>query len=137
MGLILDSSVVIAAERRGDSVPQLLRQVAAIVGDQYAVLSSVGLTELAHAVYRAQTPVARERRENFLGQLLLDMEVVPYTKDTALLAGRLDGEQRARGVTIPSVDLMIGATALEHGYSVATINLRHFQLIPGLNVVSL
>ena len=43
--------------------------------------------------------------------LRLDMEVVPYTKDTALLAGRLDGEQRARGVTIPSVDLMIGATA--------------------------
>ena len=137
MGLILDSSIVIAAERRGDSVPQLLRQVAASVGDQYAVLSSVGLTELAHAVYRAQTAIVRERRENFLGQLLLDMEVVPYTKDTALLAGRLDGEQRARGMTIPSVDLMIGATALEHGYSVATINLRHFQLIPGLKVVSL
>ena len=137
MGLILDSSIIIAAERRGDSVPQLLRQIAASVGDQYAVLSSVGLTELAHAVYRAQTPVVRERRENFLGQLLLDMEVVPYTKDTALLAGRLDGEQRARGVTIPSVDLMIGATALEYGYSVATANLRHFQLIPGLNVISI
>ncbi len=75
MGLILDSSIVIAAERRGDSVPQLLRQVAANVGDQHAVLSSVGLTELAHAVYRAQTAIARERRENFLGQLLLDMEV--------------------------------------------------------------
>ncbi|MHB1959746.1 MAG: PIN domain-containing protein [Acidobacteriaceae bacterium] len=137
MGLILDSSIVIAAERRGDSVPRLLSQVAASAGNQHAVLSSVGLTELAHAVYRAQTPVARERRENFLGQLLLDMEVVPYTKDTALLAGRLDGEQRACGVTIPSVDLMIGATALEYGYSLVTVNLRHFQLIPGLNVVSL
>ena len=65
------------------------------------------------------------------------MEVVPYTKDTALLAGRLDGEQRARGVTIPSVDLMIGATALEYGYSLVTVNLRHFQLIPGLNVISI
>ena len=64
-------------------------------------------------MYRAQTPVARERRENFLGQLLLDMEVVPCTKDAALLAGRLDGKQRARDVTIPSVNLMIGATALE------------------------
>ena len=88
-------------------------------------------------MYRAQAPVARERRENFLGQLLLDMEVVPYTKDTALLAGRLEGEQRVRGVTIPSVDLMIGATALEHGYSLVTVNLRHFQLIPGLNVISI
>jgi predicted nucleic acid-binding protein len=137
MGLILDSSIVIAAERRGDSVPQLLRQVAAVVGDERVALSSVGLTELVHAVYRAHIPLVRGRRELFLKQLLLDLEVVPYTKDTALLAGRLDGEQRARGVTIPSVDLLIGVTALEHGYSLATINLRHFRLIPGLNVVSL
>lgn len=137
MGLILDSSIVIAAERRGDSVPQLLRQIAAIVGDERVALSSVGLTELAHAVYRAQTSLVRERRENFLKQLLLDMEVVPYSKNTALLAGRLDGEQRARGVTIPSMDLLIGVTALEHDYSLATVNLRHFRLIPGLNVVSI
>lgn len=49
MGLILDSSVVIAAERRGDNVTQLLKRVVAATGDQRAVLSSVGLTELAHA----------------------------------------------------------------------------------------
>ena len=80
MGLILDSSIVIAAERRGDSVPRLLSQVAASAGNQHAVLSSVGLTELAHAVYRAQTPVARERRENFLGQLLLDWRLFHIPK---------------------------------------------------------
>jgi predicted nucleic acid-binding protein len=137
MGLILDSSIVIAAERRGDNVPQLLRQISSIVGDERVALSSVGLTELVHSIYRAHTSAAREQRQNFLGQLLLDMEVVPYTKETALLAGRLDGEQRARGVTIPSVDLLIGATALEHGYSLATINLRHFKLVPGLNIISL
>jgi predicted nucleic acid-binding protein len=104
MGLILDSSVVIAAERRGENVPQLLRQIASVVGNERVALSSVGLTELVHSIYRAQTSAAREQRQNFLGQLLLDMEVVPYTKETALLAGRLDGEQRARGVTIPLVD---------------------------------
>ena len=54
-----------------------------------------------------------------------------------MLAGRLDGEQRSRGVTIPSVDLLIGATALEHGYSVATVNVRHLQLIPGLEILQL
>ena len=97
----------------------------------------MSLTELAHGVYRAQTSFVRERRENFLKQLLIDMEVVPYTKGTALLAGRMDGEQRAHGVTIPSMDLLIGVTALEHDYSLATVNLRHFQLIPGLNVISL
>ncbi len=77
------------------------------------------------------------RRESFIEDLLTDLEVVPYTRATALLAGKLDGEQRAQGVTIPSMDLLIGATALEYGYSVATTNVRHFQLIPGLELVTL
>ena len=137
MGLILDSSIVIAAERRSDTVAQLLRQVSSTVGNQRAALSAVGLTELVHATWRAQTPVLRQRRERFIEDLLADMEVVPYTKATAMLAGRINGEQSSQGVIIPFVDLLIGASALEHGYSVATVNLRHFRLIPGLTVVSL
>jgi predicted nucleic acid-binding protein len=35
------------------------------------------------------------------------------------------------------MDLLIGATAVEIGYSVVTANVRHFKLIPGLNVISL
>ena len=33
-------------------------------------------------------------------------------------------------------DLIIGATALHLGFDVVTRNLRHFQAIPGLNVLS-
>ena len=44
MGLILDSSVVITAERRGYTVEQLIEQVIAAIGDQEAALSSIGLT---------------------------------------------------------------------------------------------
>lgn len=137
MGLILDSSIVIDTERRGDTVSQLLHRVASATGDQNAALSSIGLTELVHAVFRAKTPSVRLRHELFIQDLLTDLEVVPYTRSTAMLAGRIDGEQRALGVTIPTTGLFIGATALELGYSVVTSNLRHFQLIPGLNVVTL
>src|SRR6267378_510604 len=137
MGLILDSSVVIAAERRGDNVAQMLKQIIAATGDQRAVLSSVGLTELVHGIYRAQTAEARSRRDSFIRELLNDVEVYPYTKETALLAGKIDGEQRARGVTIPFGDLLIGATAVEVGYSMLTVNVRHFRLIPDLTIVQL
>jgi tRNA(fMet)-specific endonuclease VapC len=137
MGLILDSSVVIAAERRGNTPLQLLGQIASVVGNQQVAISSVALTEIVHAIYRAQTSEVRMRRESFIQDLLADIAVVSYTKSTAFLAGKLDGERRALGVTIPSMDLLIGATAIEIGYSVATLNLRHFQLIPGLNVISL
>jgi tRNA(fMet)-specific endonuclease VapC len=137
MGLILDSSIIVAAERRGDTTNQLLRNISSVAGDQEIAISTVGLTEIVHAIYRAPSPSVRSRREAFIGDLLAFLDVVPYTRSTAFLAGRIDGEQRDLGITIPSMDLLIGVTALEIGYSVVTANLRHFNLIPGLNVIAL
>lgn len=65
MGLILDSSVVIAAERRDDTVEQLIEKIVKATGDPEAALSAIGLTELIHGIYRAQTPEIRLRRESF------------------------------------------------------------------------
>ena len=134
MGLILDSSVVIAAERRGDTVEKLIEQVVAVAGDQDAALTSIGLTELIHGIYRAPTSELQQRRQVFMEELLRDFTVYPYTKETALLAGRIDGEQQAQGVTIPFGDLLIGATALSLGFPILTVNVRHFRLIPNLTV---
>jgi predicted nucleic acid-binding protein len=134
MGLILDSSVVIAAQRRGETVERLIEHIALATGDQEAALSAVGLTELVHGIFRAPTAEIRRRRESFLNELLADLTVYPYTKETALLAGKLDGEQQSRGVVIPFPDLLIGATALSLNFSVLTANVRHFGLIPGLSV---
>lgn len=81
--------LVIAAERRGDNVTQMLKQIVAATGDQRAVLSSVGLAELVHGIYRVQTAQARSRRDSFIRELLNDLEVYAYTKrDSA--AGRQD-----------------------------------------------
>jgi len=135
MGLIVDSSVVIGAERRGETVVRLIERVVNTTGDQESALSAVGLTELVHGLHRANTPTLRLRRQAFLDELLADLTVHPYTKEMALLAGRLDAEQRIRGVVIPYPDLLIGATALSLGFSVLTANVRHFRQVPGLSVV--
>ena len=137
MGLILDSSVVIAAERRGDTVEKLIEYVVSVAGDQDAALTSVGLTELIHGIYRAPTSELQQRRQAFMEELLRDFTVYPYTKETALLAGRIDGEQQSQGVTISFGDLLIGATALSLGFSILTVNARHFRLIPKLTVVAI
>ena len=137
MGLILDSSVIIDAERRGETVERLVERIILATGDQDAALSAVGLTEIVHGIYRASAPAIRSRRESFLKELLADLTVYPYTKETAMLAGKLDGEQQSRGVVIPFADLLIGATAVTLGYSVLTVNTRHFEQIPSLTVVKL
>jgi predicted nucleic acid-binding protein len=69
--------------------------------------------------------------------LLRVVTVYPYTKTTAMLAGRLNGEQQSQGVTIPFADQLIGSTALSLSFSLLTVNLRHFKLIPGLDVIAL
>lgn len=133
MGLILDSSVIIGAERNGETVERLIERVLTAAGDQEAALSAIGLTELIHGVYRANTSAIRIRRQSFLDELLTDLTV----KEVAMLAGKIDGEQQNNGVVIPLGDLLIGATALSLGFSVCTTNLRHFRQIPGLVVIQL
>ncbi len=137
MGLILDSSIIVAAERRKDTANQLLRHITLLAGNQEVAISAVGLTEIVHAIYRAPSIPRRLHHEAFVQDLLAFVEVLPLTRSTAWLAGRIDAEQRSVGVTIPSMDLLIGATALEIGYAVVTANIRHFQLIPGLKIVTL
>ncbi|MBI1872381.1 MAG: PIN domain-containing protein, partial [Acidobacteria bacterium] len=93
--------------------------------------------ELIHGIYRADTLERRARREAFVEELLTALTVYPFTIDAARLAGKLDAEQQSRGVVVPVADLLIGATALSLGFSVLTVNPRHFRQLPGLSVVQL
>jgi predicted nucleic acid-binding protein len=136
LGVILDSSVVIEAERRHLNVAQFLKQIVQRIGETEAALCAITVAELAHGIYRADTPERRERRRAFLDELKAAVPVYPITDGTAELVGRIGAESAAAGVTIPFDDLLIGASALERGYAVATRNRRHFQKIPGLNLIS-
>ena len=137
MGLILDSSVLIAGERRGETVKQVIDRVRTARGDEESALSAVSIIELTHGIYRAKTDADRQRRRAFVEELCRDMIVHPLTLAIAQLAGRSEGEQAAKGISIAVEDLVIGATALHLGFDVATLNVRHFQHIPGLAVVSI
>jgi tRNA(fMet)-specific endonuclease VapC len=134
MGLILDSSVLIAAERQGKNARQVLSAIAQGIGQTEVGISVLTLIELAHGAARADSLERKSKREKFIEELLIAMPVYPVTATIALRAGQLDGQNQARGVKVPLADLLIGVTALELGYGIATANLRHFQHIPGLSV---
>jgi len=137
MGVILDSSILIAGERRRDSVWEVLERVEVVCGKTAAALSTVTAVELTHGIYRAKTDFDRKQRETFVEELFQTVAVHPLTLEVARLAGRIHGEQMGRGMAIDFPDLIIGATALYLGFDVATLNVKHFQAIPGLNVVAL
>jgi len=137
MGLILDSSILIAGERSGESVREILMRVQATQGEIESSLSAVTIVELTHGIYRAKSNADRERRRVFTEELCRDIPVFPVTLEIAQLAGRIEGEQAARGVNISFEDLLIGTTALHLGYAVATLNVRDFRRIPDLSVIQL
>lgn len=135
MGIVLDTSVLIAGERQGEGVQAIIQRVLTTHGEQDAALSVVTLVELTHGIYRARTDADRERRRAFTQELRRDVAVIPVTAEIAELAGRIEGEQAACGISIAFEDLLIGATALHMNYAVVTLNVRHFQMIPSLSVV--
>jgi predicted nucleic acid-binding protein len=137
MGLILDSSILITGERRGETVKQVIQRVRAAHGDIESALSTISIIELTHGIYRAKADADRVRRKAFADELARDMIVHPVSLEIAQLAGRIEGEQASRGISIAVEDLIIGATALHLGFDVATLNVKHFQAIPGLKIVTL
>lgn len=137
MGLILDTGILIASERRGESIEDILRQARAAHGEVDIALSAVSVIELTHGIYRAKTEAQRERRRVFAEGAFQDLIVHPVSLEIAQLAGRIEGEQAAQGIAIPIEDLIIGSTALHLTFDVVTLNANHFKLIPGLNVVTL
>jgi len=65
MGVILDSSVLIAGERRRESVREILKRVQAAQGEVESALSVVTIVELTHGIYRARSDADRDRRRAF------------------------------------------------------------------------
>jgi tRNA(fMet)-specific endonuclease VapC len=135
LGLVLDSSLLIAAERRHLTPAQSMETVQKRVGEVPIVLCSLTIAELGHGIYRAHTLETRHRRRAFLDELKATVPIHPLTASTAEIVARVGGEQAAQGVNLPLGDLLIGACALELGYAVGTSNVRDFRRIPGLRIV--
>jgi tRNA(fMet)-specific endonuclease VapC len=136
VALIVDTSILIESERRNEGVEDILARIRAAHGEIDVAISSVTVVELTHGIYRARTDADRVRRQAFAEGVFQTLVVHPVTFEIAQLAGRIEAEQAAQGISIEFEDLIIGCTALHLGFGVATRNVRHFHHIPGLKVVT-
>ena len=137
MGLILDSDYIIAGERRGLSVLQILEQVEEAFGRIEVGISVITVAELTHGAYRAKELTRQQRRLAFVDRVSKDIPVYPVTLEIARRVGRLEGELANRGFTMAFEDLAVGVTALQLGYEIATMNRKHYELIPNLTIVAI
>lgn len=130
MAILIDADVLIAGERgRFDLFAWLDRQ-----GEEQFLLAAITVAELWHGVERAN-PAHRLKREQFVERIVATFDVVPYTEGTARVHARLWARLEMNGVITWAHDLLLAATALERGDSVATFNARHFASVPGLQII--
>jgi len=130
VGLILDSSVLIAAERGEFDLEALLRDF-----DPFgppAGISTIAAGELLEGVERADSPERKEKRRIFVERVLARFQIHPFALEDARIHAALKAQLFAIGRIIGAHDLLIAATCLRLDCPLATLNREEFARVPGL-----
>ena len=130
MSFLLDSDTLIDALHGRTAVTTWMTEHAA---DGLAT-SIISVAELYDGAYRSADPA---RHLTSVRRLIRDLVVLTLADPIADQFARLRADLRGRGQLIPDLDLLIAATALDRQLTLVTRNVRHFQRIPALPLVSL
>ena len=78
----------------------------------------------------------RSRREVFVEAVLAAFPPLPFGLLAARAHARIGAELAASGRDVGAHDRLVAATAITAGWRVGTANLRHFDRIAGLDVLT-
>jgi tRNA(fMet)-specific endonuclease VapC len=131
MGLILDSSVLIAAERNKFNLEAFLLSLS----HESFFMASITLSELWHGYHRA-TGVNLEKRRAFIHDIEAGIPVLKFATEEALVHAKIWSELEITGQRIGPHDMIIAATALANEHSLATLNESEFGRVPHLKLIA-
>jgi len=133
MGIIFDTSVLIGLERASSRLDQFVR------GREVEPfgISVITVSELLHGVHRADSERRRVLREAFVDKILDVFSVFPFDLAAAKVYAGAWANLAKKGKAVGAHDLMIAATCISMGFSLATLDLRDYVLIEGLTIAPL
>lgn len=130
MGVLIDSSVLVGFERGAVDLEGRIQGRTEVP----FYLSVITISELLHGVHRARTRTQRARRSVFVEAIIERFPRLPIQLPSARVHAELWSEQAAAGKPVGAHDLWLAATAIAHGLTLATLNVRDFSRIPDLVV---
>jgi tRNA(fMet)-specific endonuclease VapC len=131
MGLILDTSLLIAEEKGKFDLPGFLARFP----EEEPEISAITASELLHGVERANDEQRKKKRARYVEETLSQFTVLPFALAEARRHARVWAELKSSGRLIGPHDLMIAATALAPNRKLATLNAREFEHVTGLKIV--
>lgn len=133
MGVVLDTSVLIAAEKGRIDMPAFAKAHS----QQNFFITSVTAAELLLGVERANPASRRTKRSAFVEKILTTFPIIEYDLNIARRHSVLWAKLAASGKIIGPYDMIIAASALEYDHSLATLNVREFGYVPRLKLEDL
>jgi len=130
MAIIIDADVIIRGERETFD----LRGWLAARSRERVEIAAITVAEMWHGVERADF-THKSKRERYLRSVVQNMLIIPYGETTALEHARIWAELEISGRMIGDYDLIVAASALERGSTLATFNQRHFSQVRGLKLI--
>ena len=121
MGIIFDTSYLIALERDGSDLPV----------DEDAGIAAITVSGLLQGVLRADR-ARRSARQARVEGLLSAVEVIPFDDRIARVHATLWTDLERTGDRLGAHDLLIAATAKFRDWPLATLDRRAFARVPGL-----
>jgi tRNA(fMet)-specific endonuclease VapC len=132
VGLILDSSLLIADERENFDLGAWLRSRP----PEPVALSAISYSELWFGIEVDDNSARRKRRQRWLQKSIRRIEIVPFDPAIGRAHSRIWAQLSKRGQLIGPHDLIVAATAVHRRWAVATFNIAEFEHVSGLRVIS-
>lgn len=101
------------------------------LGDSQVVTSAVCEAEVLFGIAKKGSP---RLATAFSANLRPRLAILPLDSACAAAYGELRAACERNGNPVADLDLLIAATAKAKGLILATLNIRHFSVIPGLTV---
>lgn len=131
--MILDTSVLIAAERGRFDLPAML----AAFGEQPVHIAAITASELLHGCHRASDSGTRARRTARVEAVLGLVSTLPFGMPEARRHAELWADLARTRMLIGPHDMLIAATAIAHGEPVATLNRDEFSRASGVRLLDI
>jgi len=130
MGVIFDTSILAGLERTSPSIEKFIR---GRENEPFGICM-ISVSELLHAVLRADSEVKRQQREAFVERIVEIFPVYPFDMNASRLYASIWAQFIKKGTIVGAHDLMIASTCLSLGFSVLTAEIRDYRKIEGLRV---
>lgn len=130
MGVILDTSVLIALEKNPGPIEKLIHKK----GKETFGVSIITVSELLHGVHRADSDKRRLKRESYVEKVIELFPIYLFDLGAARIYARIWANLAKRGMSVGAHDLIIASTCISIGFSVMTTDMRDFSRIEGLSV---